>query len=338
MTQIGPYFYIIKHKPTGKLYAGCRWASGCSQEELLKKDGYQTSSNTIKFLIKRDGLDSFDIKEIKSEADCGMPVRDYETKFLTENNISKSENWLNSHNNNSTFSFGTSEFKKLMKVKYGTDYIFNLDEYKQKRKETWIKNYGEDHPSKNIQFRFLKKENHLKEYGVDHPWCRPEIRENIKATMLEIYGGTGHQSSYISNKIKQTLFEKYGVEHNMKNPETRKKAKATHKERYGVENPSQTPETKLKKIETCRENFGVDHPMQSNIVQNKIKASLMEKYGVDNPAKMEKSRNASSKRMKIMQENAPIYTCPHCNKTIKGKLNSTRWHFDNCKMKSTLSI
>ena len=49
-----PYFYIIQHTKTDKLYAGCRFSkrptnyskNGCNQKEFLKTDGYITSLKT----------------------------------------------------------------------------------------------------------------------------------------------------------------------------------------------------------------------------------------------------------------------------------------------------
>ena len=37
-----PYFYIIRHIPTGKKYAGIRYAKGCNPIEFMQPDGYQT--------------------------------------------------------------------------------------------------------------------------------------------------------------------------------------------------------------------------------------------------------------------------------------------------------
>ncbi len=41
------YFYIIEHSSTGKLYAGARVAKNCHPNELLKEDGYITSSKQL---------------------------------------------------------------------------------------------------------------------------------------------------------------------------------------------------------------------------------------------------------------------------------------------------
>lgn len=95
-----PYFYIIQHIPSGLKYAGSRKRVGCYPNELLTPTGYKTSSNSVKKLIAKDGIESFQILEIKLESECGMDVYQYETRFLQENNVAKDPLWLNFHNNN----------------------------------------------------------------------------------------------------------------------------------------------------------------------------------------------------------------------------------------------
>lgn len=69
-----PYFYIIKHKPSGMLYAGSRWKKNCHPDELLKPDGYLTSSRIIKEIIKDEGIDSFEVYLILTESECGLDI------------------------------------------------------------------------------------------------------------------------------------------------------------------------------------------------------------------------------------------------------------------------
>lgn len=95
-----PYFYIIKHKPSGKLYAGCKYARNSNPKTFMTSLGYKTSQNTIKKLINEDGLESFEIVTILIEKECGCHVHEYETRFLIENNCAKNEEWINCHNNN----------------------------------------------------------------------------------------------------------------------------------------------------------------------------------------------------------------------------------------------
>jgi hypothetical protein len=73
-----PYYYVIKHKPSGKLYAGSQYGKNSNPENLLKT--YFTSSKLVKELIEKDGVESFEIEYI----DCRPDAREYEQKFLME--------------------------------------------------------------------------------------------------------------------------------------------------------------------------------------------------------------------------------------------------------------
>jgi bacillopeptidase F (M6 metalloprotease family) len=60
-----PYFYIIKHKNTGRKYVGSKWAKDADTSTFMTESGYQTSSTTVWKLIEKDGLDSFEIEDIE---------------------------------------------------------------------------------------------------------------------------------------------------------------------------------------------------------------------------------------------------------------------------------
>lgn len=66
-TDRTPYFYIIQHISSGKLYAGSRWAIGCYPAEFMKADGYCTSSKKIKKIIEAEGIESFRIHTLMVE-------------------------------------------------------------------------------------------------------------------------------------------------------------------------------------------------------------------------------------------------------------------------------
>jgi len=93
-----PYFYIIKHKETGKYYAGSRTAKNSNPNELLKEDGYHTSSTIVNTIIKTMGLHSFEVVKIKI-FNTPNEAYDYETRFLKKVNASSNKNFLNLHNN-----------------------------------------------------------------------------------------------------------------------------------------------------------------------------------------------------------------------------------------------
>ena len=112
-----PYFYIIIHKESGKKYAGSRRAKNCHPSELLKEDGYKTSSPIIHKIIDEEGLDSFEVLET---LEMNNPL-DYETKFLIKNNCATSGEWFNCHNNK-LVPLDNETYKKIMMEKYGVDH------------------------------------------------------------------------------------------------------------------------------------------------------------------------------------------------------------------------
>lgn len=71
-----PYFYLIQHLKTGKLYAGSQYGKTADPENLLKT--YHTSSKIVKSLILAEGVQSFKIIELS----CRDDAREYEQEFL----------------------------------------------------------------------------------------------------------------------------------------------------------------------------------------------------------------------------------------------------------------
>lgn len=136
-----PYFYIIKHKVSGKKYAGSRWALGCHPSELMKEDGYKTSSPRIHKIIDNEGIEAFEILQI---IQLDNPY-EFETRFLLENDCANSEEWFNSHNNqNRPVPYGSTEFKNLMIAKYGVSHNTLIPEVKQRMIDNARKTYKEN--------------------------------------------------------------------------------------------------------------------------------------------------------------------------------------------------
>jgi uncharacterized LabA/DUF88 family protein len=75
---MNPYYYLIKHIPSGMYYAGSQYGMKSDPANLLKT--YFTSSKYVKQLIEKDGVESFVIEKI----DCRPDAREYEQHFLME--------------------------------------------------------------------------------------------------------------------------------------------------------------------------------------------------------------------------------------------------------------
>ena len=115
-----------------------------------------------------------------------------------------------------------------------------------------------------------------------------------KETMLEKYG-VEHpsQSEEIKAKIKKTNFEKYGVENVLLNKEVREKIQQTIFSRYGVDNVSKNKDIQHKKEQTSMEHYGVLHPLQNKECLEKMKQTNLEKYGVENVLLLEEVKQKS---------------------------------------------
>nr|QMP83279.1 MAG: hypothetical protein [Caudoviricetes sp.] len=188
-TQTIPYFYIIRNKETGIMYAGSKWQEGCCPDTFMKEDGYKTSSLTINSIIKNFGLNIFDILRIDTYCD-GLHVHNYETLFLQTNNCAASLQWYNNHNNDGNMAFGTEQFKlKSLEI------------------------YGTEHPSQSETIKDKIKNTNLEIYGCENVFQNSKIKEKSRASKLENYGN----EKYVNiEKAKQTCFEKYGVDNILK--------------------------------------------------------------------------------------------------------------------------
>lgn len=98
--------------------------------------------------------------------------------------------------------------------KYGVENIMQLEESKNKLKQTMIEHYGVDNPQKSEVLHEKQQKTMLKKYGHKCPLNNEKVRE----------------------KAIKTFNTKYGVDYPFQNPEIRNKAIKTNIERYeGIE-------------------------------------------------------------------------------------------------------
>lgn len=247
-----PYFYIIEHTPSGKRYSGSKWAKGCHPDTFMVEGGYTTSSNIVNDLIKKDGIDSFNILLIETNFGFGMSAYEYETVFLQTHNIANDYNWLNQHNNDGfdTSTFGTEKFKSLMLDRYGVENCMQ---------------------SKVIQNRV--KETMLKRYGVECSLQNDTIKAKRDATWLEKYGGNPATDIDVIQSIKDTNLVRYGTECSLKNIDVAVKRDATWLEKYGG-NPLSNAAIRMKIENTNLEKYGVTHHTKTEEEKQNIKTRM----------------------------------------------------------------
>ena len=105
------------------------------------------------------------------------------------------------------------------------------------------------------------------------------IKEKMRQTFNEKYGGVGAQSNIIKNKMKEGCLRKHGVEYAGQIPEQKEKSKETCLKKYGVIYASQAQEVKDKIKQTYISHFGVDTPMKIQSIKNKKENTMKYRYG-----------------------------------------------------------
>ena len=112
----------------------------------------------------------------------------------------------------------------------------------------------------------------LLKYGVENPLNIEDVRQlsitNAQSeesvykrnkTYTEKYNGRGLGSDIISNKIRTTIKDKYGVYYPIQNTYIKDKIKETNNVKYGSDWIVTSSEFKEKSKNTCIEKYGVDN-------------------------------------------------------------------------------
>lgn len=125
-----------------------------------------------------------------------------------------------------------------------------------------------------------------------------------KKTSQKKYGtDSPTQAESVKAKTRETMKERYGVEHILQNPEYMEKVRQTNLERLGVEYPGQAESVKSKNRETCLKKYGVEYAYQAEEVKEKIRQTNLERLGVEYPMQSEavqaKSRNTCQNKYNV---------------------------------------
>lgn len=271
-----PYFYIIQDTRNGMYYAGARWAKGCHPSELLKEDGYLTSSMTVNNLIKELGTSIFIVRKIKTFR-TNKEVRSYETRFLCKVKATKNSNFYNkSDNQNRPPAYGTEEFQNLILDKYGVDHYSKTQEFKEKTSATCLSKYGAENYRKSKKCQEDQIASCREKYGLDYYTQTEEMKEKSKATNLKKYGTENvYASEEIKTKIKQKNLERYGVDHPSKSKELMEKKSQNNLRKYGVLNISQLPHVKetIKQKRETRKSRPIVGKIKQYVEKYKLKIS-----------------------------------------------------------------
>ena len=125
-----PYTYLIKHRPSGKVYYGYRSANKTKPADDLWKR-YFTSSPKVQQLIEETGADSFDV-EIRRVFETKEQASSWETRVLQRCKVLTDDRWINQ--NVAGYIVPTEESRKKI-----SDYHKDrpkTDEHKQKIRQS----------------------------------------------------------------------------------------------------------------------------------------------------------------------------------------------------------
>lgn len=340
------YFYIIRHRNTNKKYAGIRYSKYADPNELLRPDGYSTSSVIINSIIKEEGLEAFVVESIKEFPEGG--AYEYESWFLDHNQCAQSAEWYNIHNNHLNYS--PEDLKRFKKEYWGDENPFITNKYKQKAKQTWLAKYGVDNPSKAEEVK-LKKKNKLATRTDED---KRVTREKTIQTNLEKCGHPSqmYSGSESQKKLVQTINDMYGCDNVMHNPDIKikhhnavldvykdpsraadiqNKKSATLIAKYGTVSIAALPEMSDKIKATNNILYGHDYYSQSNEFKERSRKTSMEKYGVDNPSKTKEVKVKVSNTIKEVYGDHPariMLECPFCS--AHHKMNVFSRHAQVC--------
>ena len=175
-----PYTYLIRHRPTGKVYYGFRAANKTEPiDDLWKR--YFTSSQKVQQLIEETGADSFDV-EIRRIFETKEQAIAWETRVLRRCQVLKDDRWINQNI---------------------AGYIEPTEESRKK-----ISDYHKDKP---------KTDNHKQKIsesqkGSKRPWSKNNLPKDTKGKNNGMYGK--HHSEETKSKIGLLLSERIKGDNN----------------------------------------------------------------------------------------------------------------------------
>jgi len=130
------------------------------------------------------------------------------------------------------------------------------------------------HPETKRKILESQKNTFDERYG-GHPMLTENTKNNLKNSILEKYG-VNHYSKIdgFKEQIQTTLFEKYGD----KNYNNIEQIKKTCLSKYGVDNYKKTDEYKIRYKKTCIEKYNKEHASQSTNYKLAHKLNMFRKF------------------------------------------------------------
>jgi hypothetical protein len=138
-------------------------------------------------------------------------------------------------------------------------------------------------------------------------------------TKASFINGNPANNPELMAKAKQTLLERYGVDHPMHSDEIKAKVVQTNRERYGADHFVQTKEYIEKSIITNQERYVADWARQNPEIQKKSENTTLSHYGVTNPMLSPEIRDKAIENYR----NKTGYSNPLENPEVRGKIKDT---------------
>lgn len=172
-----PYTYLIKHRPTGKVYYGFRAANKVEPEQDLWQH-YFTSSSRVQQLIEETGKDSFDV-EIRKVFETKEQAVAWETRVLRRCRVLEDDRWINQ--NVAGYIVPTEESRK--KISDFHKGKAKSEEHKEKIRQG---NIGKKKPPRTEEYRQLMST--LKS-GKNNPRYGANVSEETRRRISEAKKG-----------------------------------------------------------------------------------------------------------------------------------------------------
>jgi len=143
--------------------------------------------------------------------------------------------------------------KKNNLAKYGVENVSQLSEIKEKKVNTFLKNYN--HTS------YIQSE---------------EGKKHREARLLEVYGVKNcSQSDVIKDKKEKTFLNRYNVKNIFQDEAIKQNIQKYFLDNYNVVNPSQIPEVQNKKEISCLKSTGYKHNFINPVIREKSRKGCL---------------------------------------------------------------
>lgn len=240
--------------------------------ELMK----MTRKNSVKLICPICGKEFYSLRPKKLTQCCS---RKCSCKLRSNNYIKKyGKPYHNSDNNR-------EKAKQTCLIKYNVSNPSQIEEIKQKKKNTSLKNFGKEFYAQTDDAKEHYKQYNLEKYGYEYIGQVPEIKEKIEQTNIKKYGHKSHNSNdLVKQHKKEAYLKKHGYECSFKDPKVKEKIKKVSLEKYGVENPGGSLKSQEKARATKLERYGnefynnYEKIRQTLLVNNTYNKSELENF------------------------------------------------------------